>query len=219
MHFAIVMADGIGSQLYHWIFSAVFLQYLVAFLFAFMFPITSAAIINYLERKVMAWMQDRQGPFHTGPQGSLQLVADVGKMILKEDMHPAKTDKLVFLAAPAVFIGPMIASFAVLPFSPFLGLPGTALATGIIYLVAMSSLDVVGVMMAGWGSNNKYALIGGLRSAAQMISYELPLLLSLVAVVMLTSVLDPNGSGIGTISVKNIMAFQSTSAYPGRGIP
>src|SRR6266566_644607 len=104
MHFAIVMADGIGSQLYHWIFSAVFLQYLVAFLFAFMFPITSAAIINYLERKVMAWMQDRKGPLHVGPHGSLQLLADIGKMFTKEDIHAAQTDKMIFLLAPSAFL-------------------------------------------------------------------------------------------------------------------
>ena len=139
------------------------------FLFAFLFPITSAAIINYLERKIMAWMQDRQGPLHTGPQGSLQLVADVGKMLLKEDVHPASSDKLVFLLAPSAFIAPMVASFAVLPFSPFLGLPGTALATGIVYLVALSSMDVIGVIMAGWGSNNKYSMIGAMRSVAQII--------------------------------------------------
>lgn len=199
-------------------------QILLAMLFAFLFPITSAAVLNYAERKVMAWMQDRQGLLHTGPQGSLQLVADVIKMLLKEDVHAAKTDKVLFLLAPSAFAAPMIASFAVLPFSPFLGLPGTALATGIVYLVAMSSLDVVGIIMAGWGSNNKYALIGGLRSAAQMISYELPLVLSLIGVIMLTSVLAgtpgyPGAEGIGTISLKEIMAFQSASNWPGKGIP
>jgi len=203
------------SQLSHWIFSPVFWQFLVALLFAFVFPIMSAAILNYLERKVMAWMQDRRGPFHVGPHGSLQLVADVGKMLTKEDVHAAQTDKAVFLFAPSAFIAPMIASFAVLPFSPTIGLPGTALATGIIYLVAMSSLDVIGVVMAGWGSNNKYALIGGLRAAAQMISYELPLVLSLVGVVMLSSILAgtpgyPGNGGIGTLSLKELMAFQST---------
>jgi len=196
----------------------------VALLFAILFPVTSAAIINYLERKVLGWMQDRQGPLHTGPQGSLQLVADVGKMLLKEDLHPARSDKLVFLLAPSVFIGPMVASFAVLPFSPLLGLPGTALATGIVYLVAMSSLDVIGVIMAGWSSNNKYSLIGGLRSAAQMISYELPLVLALVGVVMLTSVLAgtpgyPGSANIGTISIKEIMTFQNASTWPLQGIP
>ena len=92
-----------------------------------------------------------------------------------------------------VFFAPVITAFVVLPFSPYL--TAGALGTGIIYYVALSSIDVIGVFMAGWGSNNKYALIGGLRSAAQMISYELPLVLSIVPVVMLTSVLTPACSG------------------------
>ncbi|HZU65968.1 MAG TPA: NADH-quinone oxidoreductase subunit H [Ktedonobacteraceae bacterium] len=200
------------------------IQIILTLLFAFLVPILSAMVINYLERKIMAWMQDRIGLLHTGPQGSMQLVADVGKMLLKEDVNAAKTDKYVFLLAPSVFIAPMIASFAVLPFSPFIGLPGTALATGIVYLVAMSSLDVIGVVMAGWGSNNKYSLIGGLRSAAQMISYELPLVLALVGVIMLTSVLAGSAgylgsANIGTISIREIMNFQNASAWPGQGIP
>ena len=224
MYTHIVFAYNVLNQFFHWIFSGLFWQFLVAFLFAFLFPITSAAIINYLERKVMAWMQDRKGPLHVGPHGSLQLVADIGKMLLKEDVHAAQTDKAVFLLAPSAFIAPMIASFAILPFSPFIGLPGTALATGIVYLVAMSSLDVVGVMMAGWGSNNKYSLIGGLRAAAQMISYELPLVLALVGVIMLTSILAgspgyPGNSSIGSISIKEIMNFQNANVWPGQGIP
>src|SRR6516162_4599127 len=129
-------------------------QLIITFIFAFAFPITSAAIINYLERKIMAWMQDRAGPLHTGPHGSMQLLADIGKMFFKEDVHAARADKTLFLLAPSAFIAPMIASFAVLPFSPFIGLPGTALATGIVYLVAMSSLDVIGIIMAGWGAND-----------------------------------------------------------------
>jgi NADH-quinone oxidoreductase subunit H len=133
------------------------LQFICFLLFALLFPITSAAVINYLERKLLAWIGDRVGPLHTGPHGSLQLVADILKMLLKEDVHPELTDKYIFLLAPSVFMAPVIASFAVLPFSPFLGLPGTALATGIVYLVAMSSLDIVGIIMAGWGSNNKYS--------------------------------------------------------------
>ncbi len=200
------------------------IQFILTLLFAVLFPITSAAILNYGERKILAWIADRVGPLHTGPHGSLQLVADIGKMILKEDVHPADTDKVLFLLAPSVFIAPMIASFAVLPFSPFIGLPGTALATGIVYLIAMSSLDIIGVVMAGWGSNNKYSLMGGLRSAAQMISYELPLVLSLVGVVMLTSALAGSpgysgGTGIGTISIKEIMTFQNANSWPGKGIP
>src|SRR5215831_16349627 len=135
MQNAIVVADDLGSQLSHWIFSPLFWQFLVAFAFAFLFPITSAAIINYLERKLWAWMQDRRGPFHVGPHGSLQILADIGKMFMKEDIHAAATDKVIFLLAPSAFVAPMIASFAVLPFSPLLSLPGTAIATGIVYLV------------------------------------------------------------------------------------
>src|SRR5579863_630670 len=185
--YTFVLADDIGSQLFNGIFSWQFLQFVVAFITVFGFIMTSAVILILAERKVMAWMQDRLGPIHTGPWGLLQTVADVGKLLLKEDIHATSTDKILFLLAPSVFMAPVIAAFAVLPFSPYIGLPGTALATGIVYLVAMSSLDVVAVVMAGWSSNNKYALIGGLRSAAQMISYELPLVLALTSVIMITS--------------------------------
>ncbi|MGH2509200.1 MAG: complex I subunit 1/NuoH family protein, partial [Ktedonobacteraceae bacterium] len=218
MHSAFILGD-LGSDLYNGIFSWAFLQFVVAFLSFFGFVLTSATLLVLAERKVMGWMQDRLGPYHTGPWGSLQTVADVVKLLLKEDIKPAHTDMAIFWLAPSVFLAPVIAAFAVLPFSPYVGLPGTALATGIIYLVAMSSLDVVAIIMAGWGSNNKYALIGGLRAAAQMISYELPLVLALIGVVMLTSVLDPSGVGIGTISIKGIMDFQMAKTYPGQGIP
>jgi len=224
MHISVLLGDDIGSQLLNGIFSLQFLQFIIAFLSFFGFVLTSAVILILAERKVMAWMQDRIGPFHTGPWGLLQTVADVGKLLLKEDIHAAKADKSLFLLAPSVFMAPVIAAFAVIPFSPYIGLPGTALATGIIYYVAMSSIDVVGVIMAGWSSNNKYSLIGGLRSAAQMISYELPLVLALVSVVMLTSALAgspgyPGSSGIGTISIKEIIDFQNTWPKNGIGIP
>ena len=114
-----------------------------------------------------------------------------------------------------VFFAPVLAAFVVLPFSPYL--TGAALATGIIFYVALSSIDVIGVFMAGWGANNKYALIGGLRSTAQMISYELPLVLALVGAVMLTSIVAPacsgahpdlNTCGVGSISFTNIVNAQ-----------
>jgi len=224
MHISVLLGDDIGSQLLNGIFSLQFLQFIIAFLSFFGFVLTSAVILILAERKVMAWMQDRIGPFHTGPWGLLQTVADVGKLLLKEDIHAAKADKSLFLLAPSVFMAPVIAAFAVIPFSPYIGLPGTALATGIIYYVAMSSIDVVGVIMAGWSSNNKYSLIGGLRSAAQMISYELPLVLALVSVVMLTSALAgspgyPGSSGIGTISIREIIDFQNAWPKNGVGIP
>src|SRR5690348_1563227 len=103
MQHAIVVAGDPGSQLSQWMFSPTFWQFLVAFLFAFVFPITSAGVLMYLERKIMAWIQDRRGPFHVGPHGSLQVLADIGKMLTKEDVHAAQTDKAVFLLAPSAF--------------------------------------------------------------------------------------------------------------------
>jgi NADH-quinone oxidoreductase subunit H len=224
MRFAIVIGDDIWSQLGGFIFSWQFLQFLVAFVSFFGFVMTSAVILILAERKIMGWMQDRLGPMHTGPQGLLQTVADVGKLLLKEDIHAAKTDKALFLFAPSVFLAPIIAAFAVIPFSPYIGLPGITIATGIVYYVAMSSIDVIGVIMAGWGSNNKYSLMGGLRSAAQMISYELPLVLALAGVVMLTSALAgtpgyPGNAGIGTIAISQIQNFQSVNIWPFKGVP
>src|SRR5579883_1728916 len=206
----------LGSQLLNGIFSLTFLQFVIAFVFLFIFVLINALLLILFERKIMAWMQDRLGPMYVGPWGLLQTVADGIKLLLKEDIHAGLTDKAVFLIAPAVFLAPVFAAFAVIPFSPYVSFPGTALATGIVYYVAMSSIDVVGVVMAGWSSNNKYSLIGGLRSAAQMISYELPLVLALVGVVMLTSVLT--NSGIGTISIRDMVNYQSSSLWPGKGI-
>jgi NADH-quinone oxidoreductase subunit H len=216
MHVAIIFGDNIGTQLLNGIISWDFLQFVITLLSAFGFVMTSAVLLILAERKVMAWMQDRVGPIHTGPWGLLQTVADVGKLLFKEDIHAARTDKAVFLIAPAVFLAPVFAAFAVIPFSPYVSFPGTALATGLVYYVAMSSIDVVGVVMAGWSSNNKYSLMGGLRSAAQMISYELPLVLALVGVVMLTSVLA--NTGIGTISIRDMVIYQSSNLWPGKGI-
>ncbi len=219
---SLVLVDNIGTQLLQGILSWDFLQFVVAFLSVFGFVLTSATILVLAERKVMAWMQDRYGPLHTGPWGLLQTVADVAKLLLKEDIHASKIDKALFLVAPSVFIAPVIASFAVLPLCPYVQLPGIPLATGLVFLVAVSSIDVVAVIMAGWSSNNKYSLIGGLRSAGQMISYELPLVLALVGVVMLTSVLagQPGypasvNKGIGTISFIEIMQFQNAWHHTG----
>lgn len=219
-----IVSSDLGTQIVQGIISWQFLQFVVAFLSFFGFVLTSATLLVLAERKVMGWMQDRVGPYHTGPWGSLQTVADVAKLLLKEDIQVSQSDKAVFWLAPSVFLAPVIAAFAVLPMSPYVGLPGSALATGIVYLVAVSSIDVIGVIMAGWGSNNKYSLIGGLRAASQMISYELPLLLALIGVIMLTSVLTglpgyPKGpDGIGTISLLEIAQYQNVWHNTGIGI-
>src|SRR5215469_8799893 len=197
------------------------IHFAITFLFSLVFLMAEATVLVYLERKVMALMQDRVGPLHYGPQGTLQTILDVGKLFLKEDVKSKQTDSIVFRLAPMIFFAPVLTAFVVLPFSPYL--TAGALGTGLVYYVALSSIDVIGVFMAGWGSNNKYALIGGLRSAAQMISYELPLVLSIVGVVMLTSVLAPgctganpdlNTCGIGSISFTQIAAAQMQPHAP-----
>ena len=195
------------------------IHFFITLIFVLLFvPIIPLAGV-YLDRKVMALMQDRLGPTHVGPWGLMQTIVDMVKLLSKEDIRASATDNLIFGLAPVLFLAPIITSFVVLPFSPYVTV--NALGTGIIYLVALSSLDVIGVFMAGWGANNKYALIGGLRSTAQMISYELPLVLSLICVVMLTSVLAPNCTGalstnpatpptcgIGSISLSDIISAQ-----------
>ncbi len=196
------------------------IHFLVTFLFSLLFLMGAATVLVYLERKVMALMQDRYGPLHVGPQGTLQTIMDVGKLLLKEDVKAGNVDNIVFRVAPMVFFAPVVTAFVVLPFSPYM--TAGALGTGIIYYVAMSSIDVIGVFMAGWGSNNKYALIGGLRATAQMISYELPLVLSLVGVIMLTSALAPQCTGqrpdlvcgVGSISFSQIVAAQMRPETP-----
>jgi NADH-quinone oxidoreductase subunit H len=136
----------------------------------------------FLERKIQAVMQDRLGPFHTGPFGLLQTFADAIKLIGKEDIRAKLTDAPFFLAAPAIVFSPMVASFVVLPFSS--DFVGVNLNVGLLYLTTLGSMTVLGIVIAGWASNNKYSLMGGLRSAGQLISYEVPQILGLVTVVL-----------------------------------
>ncbi len=136
----------------------------------------------FLERKIQAVMQDRLGPFHTGPFGLLQTFADAIKLIGKEDIRAKLTDAPFFLAAPAIVFSPMVAAFVVLPFSS--DFVGANLNVGLLYLTTLGSMSVLGFVIAGWASNNKYSLMGGLRSAGQLISYEVPQILALVTVVL-----------------------------------
>ncbi len=180
------------------------IHFFITLIFTLLFVPIIPLLGVYLDRKVLALMQDRLGPTHYGPWGLLQTPLDMIKLLSKEDITASAADKVIFTVAPMMFLGPILAAFVVLPFSPYLTV--NALGTGIVYLVAFSSLDVIGVLMAGWGSNNKYSLIGGFRSAAQMISYELPLVLALIGVVMITSVLA--SGGIGSISLTDIINAQ-----------
>src|SRR5690349_4330148 len=200
----------------------IIIHFVVTFIFTLIFLMTAASLLVYLERKFQAFVQDRLGPYHYGPQGILQAVIDPLKLLFKEDVKGlTSVDNIVFRLAPVIFFAPVVTAFVVLPFSPYL--TASALGTGLILYVALSSIDVIGVFMAGWGSNNKYALIGGLRSTAQMISYELPLVLALVGVVMLTSVLTPGCAGntpdlstcgVGSISFSQIVAAQMRPESP-----
>ena len=144
----------------------------------------------YMERRLIARMQSRLGPNRTGPWGLLQPVADAVKVLLKEDIIPDKADKLIYWLAPIVAFFPVLLIFAVVPFANNALL--TDLNIGVLYVLAVSSLTAVGVFMAGWSSNNKYSLLGAMRNIAALVSYELPLMLSTIGIVIITGSLSLN---------------------------
>jgi NADH-quinone oxidoreductase subunit H len=134
------------------------------------------------ERKVIGWIQNRVGPNQVGPWGLLQTVADILKLLLKEDTIPREADRFLFKLAPLIAFVPAFAVLAVMPFSAQIKFAD--IGVGLLYYLAISSITTIGMLLGGWASNNKYALLGGMRSAAQMISYEIPLVLSVVGIVL-----------------------------------
>lgn len=150
--------------------------------------LTAASGLIWLERRLLGLWQDRYGPNRVGPFGLLQVVADMIKIFTKEDWIPPFADKPVFILAPAIIMLTVLLSFAIVPFAPGIGV--VDLNIGLLFFLAMSSLTVYSVMLAGWSSNSKYSLLGGLRSAAQMLSYEVFMGLSLTGVVLLAGSFD-----------------------------
>ncbi|MGD9705098.1 MAG: NADH-quinone oxidoreductase subunit H [Acidimicrobiia bacterium] len=141
--------------------------------------------------KMMSFMQSRLGPMEAGPYGSLQLVAEVGKWMQKEDLYPDNADKRIFKMAPLVALASTFLLVAVVPFGPDAWF--TDFEAGVFYALAVSSVSVLGILMAGWASANKYSLMGGLRGAGQLIAYELPMVLAVVGVVIQAGTMNLNG--------------------------
>src|SRR5450432_3930625 len=167
---------------------------------------TTLAYLQWVERKVIAHIQVRPGPYRVGPHGLLQPLADVIKLITKEDMMPPYANKVFFLLAPFLAVFMALLSIAVIPFGPAITVAGhttwmqlTDLNIGVLFILAASSMGVYGIALAGWSSNNKYALLGGLRSSAQMISYELPMSLAIAAPLL----------SAGTLSLRGITDAQA----------
>lgn len=160
-----------------------------------------AGIVSWVERRVWARIQSRVGPNRVGPNGSLQWLADGAKHVLKEDIIPDEADARLFKLAPYVVVLGFVLPWAVMPFSSALILAD--LNVGILYFTAITALTVVGVLMAGWASDNKWSLIGGIRSAAQIISYEIPAGMSIFPVVLIT----------GTLSMQGIIRAQGWAPY------
>ncbi|OIP59732.1 MAG: NADH-quinone oxidoreductase subunit H [Ignavibacteria bacterium CG2_30_36_16] len=165
--------------------AAGFIQSLLP-LFVFILPFALIAVL--LERKVSAHMQDRLGPMRVGYHGIFQTVADILKLMQKEDIVTDNSDKALFNIAPVLVFTGSYAAFAAIPFSG--AFIGSNIDLGLFFIVAVSGLVVAGILMAGWASNNKYTLLGAMRSAAQVISYEIPTILVIITIVMITGTLN-----------------------------
>ena len=158
------------------------------FLFFLPLLLTFTVFAVYLERKIAAFIQDRLGPMEVGPYGLLQTVADLLKLLQKEDIINDKADKKLFVLGPILIFVAIFSGFSVLPLTS--EWTGSSTEVGIFFMLAIISLDVLGVLMAGWGSNSKYSLLGAMRAVAQIISYEVPLVLSILCVLVISQTLD-----------------------------
>jgi NADH-quinone oxidoreductase subunit H len=166
------------------------------------------AYLTLLERKIIAWVQARLGPMRVGPYGVLQPIADVFKLLVKEDITPSRVDKMVYSVAPVVALVPALIVFAVIPFGPETNIFGRSLPlyltdinVGLLYVVSVASIGVYGIILAGYSSNSKYPLLGGLRASAQLISYEVAVTMTLVSMILMA----------GTLSMVGIVRAQESA--------
>jgi NADH-quinone oxidoreductase subunit H len=193
------VAGWLRQTLYGFGLRGVLLDGILAFIAVFVvanFALANGGLMSFVWRREMAFIQDRWGPNRVGPQGLLQFLADGVKMITKQAMVPRKADRWIFLITPAVAAFPFVMAYLVIPFSR-----GGALAdlnVGVLFLFAITSLVFPSVFMAGWSSNNKYAMMGGMRAIAQLLAFEVPLTMSALGVVLLA----------GTLSTQGVVAAQ-----------
>ncbi|MBC7809577.1 MAG: NADH-quinone oxidoreductase subunit NuoH, partial [Burkholderiales bacterium] len=178
-----------------------FISILLGVVMVTLFPLIIVIFLIWVERKIAARIQDRLGPNRVGPFGLLQSVADAVKLITKEDITPIGADRVVYNIAPILSVVSVLLIWAVIPFTPLH--IGVDLEIGVLYFLAVASLATLGIMMAGWSSNNKYALLGAFRSVAQLVSYEVPLVMSLLVPIMLA----------GTMGMQDIVNAQRGMWY------
>ncbi len=172
--------------------------------------LTAVAYMVLLERKVQAWVQVRLGPMRVGPHGVLQPIADVVKLIVKEDITPVRADKWVYTLAPILVLVPALIVFAVIPIGESITMFGrevplylTDINVGLLYIVSVSSVGIYGIILGGWASNNKYSLLGALRASAQLVSYEVAVTMTLVSMIVTA----------GTLSMVGIVEAQRDSGW------
>jgi NADH-quinone oxidoreductase subunit H len=176
---------------------------LAKFLIAFLIVQVIVAAMNWVERRLLGLFQARLGPNRVGPKGLLQIIADPVKFLLKEDIVPAKAERVAYFLGPIWPLVPAFVVFCLIPYGPPPTFTVTRVNVGLLLVLALTSTAVYGIILGGWASNNKYSLMGGLRSAAQMVSYEVPFGLSIVGVLMLT----------GSFDLVTIVRYQETNAW------
>lgn len=202
----LVLGQFAGVNMPDWVDALLRVMFIVALM-----TINAFALI-YLERKILARLQARVGPTRTGPIGTLQSIADALKLVTKEDVRPSTADRWAFELAPYIAFVPVFLIFVPMPFTETWFIRDLNL--GLLYVFGVLGLNIVGVVMAGWGSDNKYALLGGVRAAAQAISYEIPMLLIVVSVVMVAAGrLATDGDVASAVSINGIVSDQTTTPY------